>query len=216
MCIQENRCYINKSELGESLKKLYTILCMDLQCFPVNFCTDFPLKVKYSDFHKIYINIFKENLDIYKNHPSVTDCRLYYVFRLTGAIDFSNLYLTYFVFHDTWSESLTTLSESQYLYQEDYHSMVQCAALNCTVKSGHGISTYLFPQIAKLKKNMDSTFENRRISAKSVHKTLWETFREGSVCCQSGFSGVNWVPIKNKHVDSGSSTIHFWSLEPEN
>ena len=47
---------------------------MDLQCFPVNFCTDFPLKVKYSDFHKIYINIFKQNLDIYKTHPSVIDC----------------------------------------------------------------------------------------------------------------------------------------------
>jgi hypothetical protein len=125
---------------------------MDLQCFPVNFCTDFPLKVKYCDFHKIYINIFKENLNIYKNHPSVTDCRLYYVFRLTCAIDFPNLYLTYLVFHDTWSESLTTLSESQYVYQENYHSMVQCAVLNCTVKSGHGISTYLFPQIAKVKK----------------------------------------------------------------
>jgi hypothetical protein len=39
---------------------------MDLQCVPVNFCTNFPLKVKYSDFHKIYINISKENLDIYK------------------------------------------------------------------------------------------------------------------------------------------------------
>ena len=158
---------------------------MDLQCFPVNFCTDFPLKVKYSDFHKIYINIFKQNLDIYKTHPSVTDCRLYYVFTC------ANLYLTYLIFHDTWSESLTTLSESQYLYQENYHSMVQCAALNCTVKSGHGINTYLFPQIAKIKKNMDSTFEIRRISVKSVHKTLWETFREGLVCCQSGINGVN-------------------------
>jgi hypothetical protein len=82
--------YFVKIALGESLKKLYTILCMDLQCFPVNFCTDFPLKVKYSDFHKIYINILKENLDIYKNHPSVTDCRLYYVFTC------ANLYLTYF------------------------------------------------------------------------------------------------------------------------
>ena len=56
---------------------------MDLQCFPVNFCTDFPLKVKYSDFHKVYINIFEQNLDIYKTHPSVTDCRLYYVFDLS-------------------------------------------------------------------------------------------------------------------------------------
>ena len=49
MCIQENRFNIKKKELDESLKKLNTILCMDLQCFPGNFCTDFPLKIKYSD-----------------------------------------------------------------------------------------------------------------------------------------------------------------------
>ena len=30
--------------------------------------------------------------------------------------------------------------------------MIQCAALNCTIKSGHGISTYLFPKDAKLRK----------------------------------------------------------------
>ena len=70
--IQENRFNIKKKELCESLKKLNTILCMDVQCFPVNFCTDFPLKVKYSDFHKIYITIPKQSLDIYILHLSVT------------------------------------------------------------------------------------------------------------------------------------------------
>ena len=44
-----------RSELGESLKKLNSMICMDLQCFPVNFCTDFPLKAKHNDFHKICI-----------------------------------------------------------------------------------------------------------------------------------------------------------------
>jgi len=39
-----------------------------------------------------------------------------------------------------------------YLYQESYHGMAQCAALNCTVKSGHGISVYLFPKDATLRK----------------------------------------------------------------
>ena len=141
-----------RSELDESLKKLKPMICMDLQFFTVNFCTDFPLKVKYNEFHKIYINILKQNLDICKNHPSVTDCRLYYVFKLTCAIDFLKLCLTYLPFRDTSSETLTNLSQSQYLYQENYHSMVQCAALNCTIKSGHGISMYLFPKDAKLKK----------------------------------------------------------------
>jgi len=39
-----------------------------------------------------------------------------------------------------------------YLYQESYHGMGQCTALNCTVKSGHGISMYLFLKDAKLRK----------------------------------------------------------------
>ena len=128
---------------------------MDLQRFPDNFCTDFPLKVKYSDFHKIYITIPKQSLDIYILHPSVTCCHVSPIFVCIRYLHLpvrSNLYLMYFVFHDTWSESLTTLSESQYLYQENYHSMVQCAALNCTIKSGHGISMYLFPKDAKLRK----------------------------------------------------------------
>ena len=33
--------------------------------FSGNFCTDFPLKVKYSNFHKIYITIPNQSLDIY-------------------------------------------------------------------------------------------------------------------------------------------------------
>ena len=165
---------------------------MDLQCFPVNFCTDFPLKVKYSDVHIIYITIPKQSLDIYILHPSLLVVMCHRFSSVLGIyIYLCDRFSKFVLFHDTWSESLTTLSESQYVYQENYHSMVQCAVLNGTVKSGHGISTYLFPQIAKIKKNMDSTFEIRRISAKSIHKTLWETFREGSVCCQSGISGVN-------------------------
>jgi hypothetical protein len=50
-----------------------------------------------------------------------------------------------------WSFSKCPSQSFVYWLQENYHSMVQCAALNCTVKSGHGISTYLFPQIAKMK-----------------------------------------------------------------
>jgi hypothetical protein len=78
------------------------------------------------------------------------------------------------LFHDTWSQSLTTLSESQYLYQENYHSMVQCAALNCTVKSGHGISTYLFPQIEQviliyiLWKSLYLTFNGKSVQKLTV------------------------------------------------
>ena len=79
-CIQENRFNIKKKELCESLKKLNTILCMDVQCFPGNFCTDFPLKVKYGDFHKIYITIPKQSLDIYILHPSVTCCHVSPIF----------------------------------------------------------------------------------------------------------------------------------------
>lgn len=69
------------------------------------------------------------------------------------------MYLSYLPFRDTSQETKTNPSEShvQYLYllliyQESYQVMVQCAALNCTVKSGHGISMYLFPKDAKLRK----------------------------------------------------------------
>jgi hypothetical protein len=110
---------------------------MDLQCFPVNFCTDFPLKVKYSDVHIIYITIPKQSLDIYILHPSLLVVMCHRFSSVLGIyIYLCDRFSKFVLFHDTWSESLTTLSESQYVYQENYHSMVQCAALNCTIKSG--------------------------------------------------------------------------------
>jgi hypothetical protein len=58
-----------------------------------------------------------------------------------------------------------------YLYQESYHGMVQCAALNCIVSLDME-SACICSERCKIKKNMDSTIEKRGISAKSVHTTL--------------------------------------------
>ena len=108
----------------------------------------------------------------------------------------SNLYLMYFVFHDTWSESLTTLSESQYLYQEDYHSMVQCAALNCTIKSGHGISMYLFPKDAKLRKIWTVRLKTDGFQPSQYTKLCERHFEKEQFAVNPDLG----VPIKSKHI----------------
>ena len=189
---------------------------MDVQCFPGNFCTDFPLKVKYGDFHKIYITIPKQSLDIYILHPSVTCCHVSPIFvcirylHLPVRSIFQICTFPRYVIRVINNPEWITIFISRKLPQ--YGSVCCLKLYNKVWTWNQHVSV---SERCKIKKNMDSTFENRRILAKSVHKTLWETFREGSVCCQSRCSGAIGFQSKANILIQGAVPSIFYHSNPK-
>ena len=84
--------------------------------------------------------------------------------------------------------------------------MVQCAALNCTIKSGHGISMYLFPKDAKWTVRLNSD----EYQPSEYTKLCERHFENDQFVVNSELAVSIRVPNKSKNIDLGSSTIHFF------
>jgi hypothetical protein len=119
-----------------------------------NFCTDFSLKVKYSDFHKIYITIPNQSLDIYIyfNRPllvlmchrfsSVLGIYIYLCdqFSLTANWSFSKCLSQSFVYWLGWNPSVVKRTVHIFLTFACFgkkYMLIPCPDLIVQFKAAH-------------------------------------------------------------------------------
>ena len=87
--------------------------------------------------------------------------------------------------------------------------MVQCAALNCTIKSGHGISMYLFPKDAKLRKIWTARLKTDEFQPSQYTKLCERHFEKDQFAVNPDLAVPIGFQSKANIFDSGTSTIHF-------
>ena len=87
--------------------------------------------------------------------------------------------------------------------------MVQCAALNCTIKSGHGISMYFFPKDAKVRKIWTVCLTTDGFQPSQYTKLCERHFEKDQFAVNPELAVPIGFQSKVNIFDSGSSTIHF-------
>jgi hypothetical protein len=94
--------------------------------------------------------------------------------------------------------------------------MVQCASLNCTIKSGHGISIYLFPKDAKLRKIWTVRLKTDGFQPSQYTKLYERHFENDQFAVNPDLAVSIGFQSKTNILIQGAVPSIFLSLEPEN
>lgn len=93
--------------------------------------------------------------------------------------------------------------------------MVQCAALNCTVKSGQGLSLYLFPKDAKLRKIWVLKLKRDGFEPSQYTKLCEHHFEKDQFVVNPDVAATVGFQPKSKMLITGAIPIIFDYTDPK-
>lgn len=93
--------------------------------------------------------------------------------------------------------------------------MVQCAALNCTVKSGQGISMYLFPNEPKLRREWTLKMKRDGFEPSQYSKICESHFEKSQFAVDHDVAAAVGFKAKTKMLITGAIPTIFDHTDPK-